>query len=85
MGTRRSKTESKYGTYRDIPKKFISKQTKPRKKYIYIHEEKHYNIIAYSCTDIANHFKIKREVVQRGVRVVEKFDGDIDLNLCLQH
>lgn len=85
MVTRRSKTELKYGTYRDIPKKFITKQNKPRKKYIYIHEEKHYNIIAYSCSDIATHFNIKREIVRRGVRIVEKFDGDADLNLCLHH
>jgi len=82
MANRRSKTENKYGTYRDIPKKYSCKKIKPRKKYVFIHDGKHYNIVAYSCTNIADHFNIKRDIVQRGIIVVDKFNNDTILNLC---
>ena len=83
MAERRSKTENKYGTYHDIPKKYTCKKARARKKYVYISEEKkHYNIIAYSCADISKHFNIKRDIIQRNARNVEKFNDEAVLNLC---
>lgn len=80
MVIRRSKTSDK-GTFIDIPKKY-TESMKERKKYVLYHNEKKYNITAYTIRDIADHFGIPYEKISERIYSVTSFDGTTDINLC---